>query len=635
MSAPIDPKPATEHTRRAQQMVRQTVVIDDPADFDDSRRGFVATLDPMQITDARGTVVWDMERFSFLDGEAPDTVNPSLWRHGQRSRAHGLFTVAPRIHQIRGFDVANMTIIEGDTGYVVIDPLQSPEAASAGMSLVRSHFGDRPIRAVIFSHSHGDHFGGIRGIVTDDEVAAGDVRLFAPAGFFEHAVSENVYAGTPMSRRGTYMYGITLPASPRGAVGFGLGQAMTTGSSLSLLRPTDIVSETGTAATLDGVEFVFQLTPGAEAPAEMNFYLPQFKALCMAETANHIMHNVYTPRGAEIRDALGWSHYLGEALELFGGEAEVLFISHLWPVWGNDGIREFLGQQRDLYRYLHDETLRLAALGHTPAEIAERVELPAELGRYWSNRGYYGSVRHNVKGIYQKYLGWFTGNPAQLDPHEPAEAAKRYVAFMGGAHRVLEQARVSFEQGDYRWVAEVVGHVVFADPGNAEAKQLQADAFEQLGYQAECGPWRNFYLTGAQELRNGTPTFRNRGTAAGDLVRAMTTDMLANFLAIRLNGPRAADLDVSLALTVIDTGDRRTLTARRGVLTCSSIVRDDAQDVTVSTKDDWARLCQGTATIDQLEESGVLNGSGAARAGLRAILDRCDVFDRGFAIVTP
>ncbi|MFW0793247.1 alkyl sulfatase dimerization domain-containing protein [Gordonia sp. CPCC 205515] len=626
-------KPASSYTVAANQAVLEHLPFEDRRAYDDAHRGFIATLDSMVITDDTGRVVWDLDRYGFLDEDAPATVNPSLWRISQLHSAHGLFKVADRIFQVRGFDISNMTVIEGDTGYLVVDPLTSVECARAGMDLVREHLGDKPIHAIIYTHSHADHFGGVKGIVSDDDVASGKVRIVAPLGFLEHAVSENVYAGNAMTRRAGYMYGTNLPVGANGVVSTGLGIALSQGQ-MSLLQPTDVISGTSEELVLDGLRFEFQYTPDSEAPAEMHFYLPDMKALCMAENVSHHMHNLYTLRGAQVRDSLGWSRYIDEALRRYGKDADVMFICHQWPVWGTEAIGEFLAEQRDMYRYIHDETLRLAAHGYTMNEIAEMVEFPEGLSTSWATRGYYGSLNHNVKGVYQKYLGWFDANPATLHPHTPVESGQRYVEFMGGADEVLRKARKSFDDGDYRWVAQVVNHVVFADPDNQEARELQADALEQLGYQSEAAPWRNFYLSGAQDLREGVRS-DEAALGAGEVIAAMTTDMLLDYLAIRLNGPKASGRNFSLLLDISDTGEYRRAELTRGVLVSTPADGSTGADATLRLpKKALTGLALGAVQLADAVAAGMVEVSGdeAIAYDLFALLD---TFARTFNIVTP
>lgn len=492
----------------------------DRSDFDDVERGFVAALSPGVVTDAAGAVVWDGPSFGFLDDDCPPTVHPSLWRQSRLCARQGLFEVTEGIYQIRGLDLSNMTLVEGDTGVIVVDPLISAETAAAGLALYREHRGDRPVVGVIYSHSHIDHFGGVKGVTGVDDVAAGRCPILAPNGFLEHAVAENVYAGTAMSRRAAYMYGAALPRGPRGAVGAGLGPTTSTGTP-TLIAPTVEIEHTGQSEVVDGVRIEFQMTPGTEAPSEMNFHFPDRRALCMAENATHTLHNLLTLRGALVRDPHVWAKYLTEAINRYAAHSDVLFASHHWPTWGTERLTEFLSVQRDLYGYLHDQTVRAINKGATGIEIAETFRLPPAVEQAWHTRGYYGSVSHNVKAIYQRYMGWFDGNPARLWEHPPVEAARRHVEFMGGAAEVVAKARKSYAEGDFRWVAQVLDYVIFADPGNTDATALQADTLEQLGFGAENGTWRNFFLMGAYELRNGPVgthgdrVGRHRGRAVG------------------------------------------------------------------------------------------------------------------------
>jgi alkyl sulfatase BDS1-like metallo-beta-lactamase superfamily hydrolase len=603
----------------------------DTADFEDARRGFIGTLDPMRIEGSDGRVVWDMERFGFLEGERPETANPSLWRQAQLLAIHGLFEVAPGFYQVRGFDLANMNFIEGDEGVIVVDALVSTECAAAALAIYRKHRGDRAVTGLMYSHSHIDHFGGARGVLTDEEVEAGEIPILAPAGFLEHAVSENVYAGVAMGRRAGYMYGALLEADPLGQLTAGLGPTTSTGT-VTVVPPNVEIVETGQEEVVDGVRFSFQLTPGTEAPAEMNFHCPDRRVLFVAENASHTMHNTLTLRGALVRDPHNWARYLNETIERFGGESDVLFACHHWPCWGADRIADYLSKQRDLYGYLHDQTLRLLNKGYTGAEIAEMVELPPSLDQAWHCRGYYGSVSHNVKAIYQRYMGWFDGNPAHLWGHPPAAAAARYVEFMGGADAVLERARESYEAGDYRWVAEVVNHVVFADPDNEAATELQAKALEQLAFGAENATWRNFFLTGARELREGslgTPTT----VAVGDFVKRLSTEQLFDSMAIRLDGPRARDERIVLNWAIDD--ERYVMTLINGVLTHVRGKQDDHADATVTiTRDAFDRVLLGVTPPMDLLASGELEVEGdGARLGV--LLGLLDEPDPAFAIVTP
>jgi alkyl sulfatase BDS1-like metallo-beta-lactamase superfamily hydrolase len=616
-------KDATVATRAAQARVLASLPADDGADFALARRGFLGT-----IPDAAVGASWSMAPFAFLDGERPDTANPSLWRQAKLNALHGLFEVTPGIYQVRGFDLSNITFVEGERGYIVIDPLISAEPAAAALALMRAHRGDKPVTAVIYTHSHVDHYGGVRGVISDEDIAAG-LEIVAPEGFLEAAVSENVLAGNAMGRRATYMYGALLPRDARGHIDAGLGKTVSLGS-VSLVPPTRAISRTGDRLTLDGVEIVFQVTPDTEAPAEMNFFFPRFRALCMAENCTCHLHNIYTPRGAQVRDAKSWSFYIDEALDLFAGETDVLFASHHWPRSGSDVATRFLAQQRDLYKYIHDQTLRLANHGLGPAEIAEVLRLPPSLAREWHTRDYYGTLNHNAKAVYQRYLGWFDGNPANLHPHPPAEAGRRYVELAGGPQALLAHARAAFDRGDYRWVAEVVNHLVFADPADAAARELQADALEQLGYQAESGPWRAFYLTGAQELRNPRPpSAQPRQGAAGQL-RALPADALLDALSVRLNGEAAGETRIAFTACFIDTGERFAVAMENAVLRHKAGLAGPEARLTRKT---LVELVIGETTLEAALADGRVAGEGAfALAQLLPLLDR---FDFWFEIVMP
>ena len=549
--------------------------FDDERDFADAERGFIAALKPGVVRNAAGQVVWDIDSYAFLNGQAPDTVHPSLWRQSTLNARQGLFEVTEGIYQVRGLDLSNISFVEGDAGVIVIDPLISSETAAAALALYREHRGDRPVTGVIYTHSHADHFGGVKGVLSQDEADAG-VPVIAPHGFLESAIAENVHAGTAMTRRAAYMFGAALPRGPRGSVGAGLGQTTSTGTA-SLIAPTVDITATGQELTVDGVRMVFQLAPGTEAPAEMHFMFPDRRALCMAENATHTMHNILTIRGAVVRDPHAWAGYLTEAIELFGGDADLVFASHHWPTWGRERVLEFLSLQRDLYAYLHDQTLRLINQGLTGEEIAEQFELPPALNRAWHAHGYYGSVSHNVKAIYQRYLGWYDGNPARLWRHPPEQAASRYVAFMGGADAVVDKARASAAEGDLRWAAQVLDHVVFAEPGHRAARDLLAEVLERLGFGSENGTWRNAYLTGAAELRGGS--FGTPVTASADLLSQLTPELFLDAVAIQINGPAAWDLDLAARWVFPDHGASFRTTLRNGVF---SYVRDGAGQVLVT-----------------------------------------------------
>ncbi|GAA4379833.1 alkyl/aryl-sulfatase [Agromyces bauzanensis] len=554
---------ATEAIRAQQRELAASLPFDDTRDLGATDRGFIAAFEPGVVHRDDGAEAWDANEFAFITGDAPDTVNPSLWRQSTLVSKQGLYEVVEGIYQVRGLDLSNISFVEGDTGVIVIDPLISKETAAAALGLYRAHRGDRPVVAVISTHSHIDHFGGVLGIVSHEEVHAGGVQVIAPVGFVGEAVAENVYAGTAMARRAGYMYGAALERGPRGAVGAGLGQSTSTGTP-GILVPTLEIRTTGETHVIDGVEIEFQMAPGTEAPAEMHFLFPQRRALCMAENATHNLHNLLTLRGALVRDPHVWSKYLTEAIERFGDRADVVFASHHWPTWGGDEIREFLGLQRDLYAYLHDQTLRMLNQGLTGAEIAEEIQLPPALENAWHARGYYGAVSHNVKAIYQRYMGWFDGNPARLWPHPPQPLAERYVAAIGGVDRVVELAQAAYDAGDFRWAATLLDHAVFADRDHAAARALYADALEQLAYGSENGTWRNFYLSGATELRGenfGTPTT----TAAPEILAQLTPEQLLDSIAISVDGPSAWDLDLAFDLAFSDLDRNFRVTLRNGV----------------------------------------------------------------------
>jgi alkyl sulfatase BDS1-like metallo-beta-lactamase superfamily hydrolase len=602
-------------------------------DFEEARRGLIASFDPPVVEDERGRVVWDLRSYDFLDGEPPDSADSNLWRQSQLTRIAGLFELAPGFYQLRGFDLSNMHVIEGEEGIVVIDPLVSAETAAAALALYREHRGERPVTGLVYTHSHVDHFGGAKGIVSAEDVEAGKVPVLAPTGFLHHAVSENVFAGTAMGRRAGYMYGALLERGPTGQLGSGLGQTTSLGS-ITLIPPTVEIAETGQSEVLDGVRMTFQLTPGTEAPAEMNIHFPDAKALCVADNVARSMHNILTPRGALVRDPRIWASYLDEAIELFGATSVVLFSGHHWARWGREQIVDLLEKQRDLYTYLHDQTLRLLNKGYTGPEIAETVELPPSLAEEWHCREFYGSISHNTKAIYQRYMGWFDGNPAHLWEHPPQEQARRYVEFMGGSEAVLEKARQSFESGDCRWVAEVVNHVVFAEPENEAARQLQADALTQLGYGAENATWRNFFLMGAKELREGiggTPT----AAAPPDIVANLSVSQLLDAMAIRLDGPRAWETHLRIDWVIAAPDQEHALTVRNGVLHHRPGRHEPSADAALLLdRDALNQLLLKAADIAQLAESGRLRveGDGEAIGELLGLLDEPDP---GFPIVTP
>lgn len=624
--------PALPATAAANRAVAMELPFEDQRDLELATRGRVAELPPELVTHTGGRVVWDPGAYDFLDHDCPDTVNPSLWRQARLVTTGGLFEVAPGFYQVRGLDLSNMTLVEGGRGVVVIDPLISTETAAAALALYRAHRGERPVTGLVYTHSHVDHFGGARGVLTDEEVAAG-VPVIAPEGLVEHAVSENLYAGTAMARRATFMYGALLPTGPEGQVTAGLGPTTSTGT-VTLIPPTLDITETGQEVTVDGVRMVFQLTPGTEAPAEMNFFFPEHRLLCAAENATHNLHNVLTLRGALVRDPRRWSRYLDETIELFGADLDAVFASHHWPTWGNEAALTFLREQRDLYGYLHDQTLRLLNDGLTGPEIAEQLELPPSLARSWHCRGYYGSLSHNAKAVYQRYMGWYDGNPAHLWPHPPEAAATRYVEYMGGADAVVERARGSYAAGDLRWVAEVLNHVVFARPDHTEARELLADAYRQLAYGAENATWRNAYLVAATELAQG-PEGAATTTAARDLLSQLSVDQVFASMATRLDGPRAWDEHLLVNWTFTDLDEHHLLHLENGVLGHRpGRHHPEAHASLTTTRADLVRMLVRELPIVEALEDGrlVIEGDADALARLMGLLSRPDPH---FAIVEP
>lgn len=632
---PISAKPASDITRDSNLAWLKRLPFADTADFDDARRGLIEAFAGV-VENADGQPVWNRMAYNFLDGNAaPDSVNPSLWRIAQLNNIAGLFQVRDRVYQVRGLDLSNMTIIEGDSGLILIDPLISAETAHAGLELYYKHRPHKPVVAVIYSHAHVDHFGGVRGVIDEADVKAGKVRVIAPQGFYEHAVSENVLAGPAMMRRAQYMYGALLPRGERGQVDAGLGKGVPANATITLIAPSEVISQPLETRTVDGVEIEFQLTPGTEAPAEMNMYFPQFKTLCMAENATHTQHNVLTLRGALVRDPKIWAHYLDESLVRYGDKTEVLFAQHHWPTWGAEHIHDYLADQRDMYAFLDSQTLRLINQGLTPNEIAAQLTaLPPRLANKWYSRDYYGSLSHNVRAVYQRYMGFYDGNPANLDPLPPEDAAPRYVAAMGGAEAVLANARKAFDAGDYRWASQLLNHLVFAEPDNAEARNLEADALEQLGYQSENATWRNIYLTGALELRNGTVKLKMSDGSA-DMVRALTPSLFFDYLAVHIDALKEADNDLLINWRFTDLGEDYALTLHNGVLTHRNGARHAKADINVSmTKELLDRIAlKQTSFLKEATIGGIDIDGG--RFKLLRLLGGMDQPDPQFNIVTP
>lgn len=623
---PSGSKPAEPAVGARNRAVLGELPFTDRQDFDDAMRGFVATVPNAA----------NPEQYQFLRGDAPDTVNPSLWRLAQLNAIHGLFKVVDGMYQVRGFSLANMTIVEGRTGLIVIDPLSTVASAKEGLDLYFAHRPKRPVVAVVYTHSHSDHYGGAKGVATEDDVQAGRTKVFAPAGFLDAAVSESIIAGNAMGRRAQFQFGAPLPRGPQGNVDAGLGKIDSRGlPGRSMLAPTDSIAQAVDARTIDGVAITFHLAPASEAPAEMHIYFPGLKVLDTAENATHTLHNLLPLRGTEVRDAKGWSKYLGDALDRFGANTEVVIAQHHWPVWGHTNAVRHLEQQRDLYKYVHDQTVRMMNQGLTPTEIAESLRLPKGLEPVWAARGYYGTLSHDSKAVYQKYLGWYDGNPAVLNGLPPVESARKYVEYMGGAAVIVARARDDFRQGNYRWVAQVMDQVVFADPTNADARALVADAFEQLGYLAESATWRNAYLLGARELRNGVPAARSRQALDAEFIGAMPASLVFDYLGTTLNGERAETAKMVLNWTFTDTRESLVSTLDHAALTYvpgKTVPTADASVTTTRAVFDAVVLRQ--RTFADAQQQGTLAVTGNA-ARFTELMSYFDDFNPAFNVVEP
>ncbi len=617
----------TAHAR-----TRAELPFADTQDFADAVRGFIATVPDATLMHASGKPIWSMAPYAFQQAEvAPDTVNPSLWRQSQLNLNHGLYEVVSGVYQVRGLDIANMTLIEGEHGVIVVDTLTSVEGAQAALKLYRGHRGERPVTAVIYTHTHTDHWGGSPGVVSAADAAAGRVPVIAPDLFMHHLVLENVTAGNAMLRRGMYQFGRLLPPGPRGQVDCGLGKSMAVGT-VGLVPPNDLIKATGDSRVIDGVEF--QMAPNSEAPAEMHFFVPKYKLLCLAENATHNFHNLLPFRGSQVRDAAAWSGYLGEALTLWGADVVALVGQHHWPVWDNARVRAYVKAQRDLYKYVHDQTVRLMNKGLDAQEIAEALKLPDSIAKNWHTRDYYGTVKHNAKAIYQHYLGWYDANPATLDPLPRQETGRKMIAYMGGIDAAVSRARDDFAKGEFRWVAQVMSHAVFGDPGHTGARALLADAFEQLGYLAESSTWRNAYLFGALELREGMRKIPMRAAISAETVPALSDAQIFDTLAVRLDGPRAAGQPLRLNWLFADSGKRYVLDLDNAVLHAHPVTSamPDAPSVETSRPAINAIVC-GHQSFEDAITSGRISGDGLDR--LRAIVALLEPIARMFEIVEP
>ncbi|WP_322071406.1 alkyl/aryl-sulfatase [Paraburkholderia bannensis] len=626
---------ATQATIDAQVAAQRTLPNDDPLDIEEAKRGFIGTIPDAEIRDAYGRLVWSMADYAFLDEEnAPPTANPALWRQARLNRLHGLFAVTNRIYQVRGFDLSNVTLIEGDSGLIVIDPLTCRETAQAALELYFAHRPRRPVVAVIYSHSHTDHFGGVKGVIDEASVRAGQCAIIAPEGFMEEAVSENVLAGTAMERRSQFQFGQTLARSACCQIDAGLGKTMPSGS-ITLIEPTQLIRQETETHTIDGVEIVFQLTPDSEAPAEMHFFFPQLRALNVAENGTRTLHNLCPLRGAQVRNAKLWSRYLNQAIERYAGNADVVFAQHHWPSWGTARLTAFLEQQRDLYKYLHDQTLRLINRGQTAAEIAESLALPDALAAQWHTRGYYGTISHNVKAIYQRYLSWYDGNPSHLHALPDEASAPRYVEYMGGADAMLARAHRDFARGEYRWVAEIMNRLVFAQPDLRAARELGAAALEQMGFQAESATWRNAYLLGARELREGPGAAAGHVMRSHDLVRSLSDGAFFDYLAVMVDGLKAQALDIRMSWHFTDRDARYALYLKHGALTWSTTAHRGAHDLGVAmTRATLDRILLGETQFGAAVAEGeiVLDGT---KALFGAFLKTLEKPDGRFNVVEP
>ncbi|HVZ69341.1 MAG TPA: alkyl sulfatase dimerization domain-containing protein [Rhizomicrobium sp.] len=612
---------------------RALVEADDRRDFEFAERGFVATRKEPKIMAESGRVAFDLSGYAFLKNAAPSTANPSLWRQAQILTRHGLFKVHERIYQVRGFDVSTVSFIDAGSGWIVVDPLTTKEVARAALDLLFEHAPQKPVLAVIYSHSHVDHYGGVGGVISASDAAAGKVKVIAPEGFLEHAVSENIIAGPAMLRRSRFQFGLTLGHGPEAEITSGLGPRPSLGS-LTLIAPNELVTRTGQEIAVGDVTMVFQLTPGTEAPAEMNFHLPQFRAVFMAENANLTMHNLLPARGALVRDCKAWADYLTESIRLFGAKSDTMFAAHGIPRFGQDEIVAFLTSHRDAYKFLHDQTVRLMNNGLTSSEIAEALALPEVLRKQWFNRGYYGTMSHNSKAIYQRYLGWYDANPANLNPLPPEPAAKKYVAAMGGAPKVMTLAEEAVKEGDLRWAAMLLNHVVFADETNASAREQLAAVYTRLGFESEAGTWRNIYLTGAQELRNG-PVQLPAGGFSPDVLSATTTAMLLDFAAVRVNPQKAAARAFQLNIELTDRNEKILVTVANGVLIHEHGVHDAKAGATVRMKrsDLLMTLFAGVPHEPRVESGDIaIEGDKSLYGALTGLIEP---LTPNFPIVTP
>jgi len=628
-------KAASQFTLDKRQQLLKTLPFTDTEDFQLVKKGLIKRPQKVEIKDDSGNVVWELGNYDFLkDAAGNETINPSLERQAILNMAYGLYQVTDRIYQVRGYDLSNISFIKGDTGWIIIDPLLTAPTAKAAFQLLTQELGKFPVHAVIYSHAHADHFGGVKGVVSQEDVDSGKVQILAPRGFMEHAIKENVLAGNAMTRRATYQYGNILKKGAKGQVDAAIGKGLSTGV-IGLIAPTREIIKDEETLIIDGVEMVMQNTPGTESPAEMNTFFPQFKTIWLAENVIGTVHNIYTLRGAEIRDAQAWSKYINKVIHRFADKSEVMFASHSWPRWGRDYIVEVLEKQRDLYGYLHDKTLNLANRGVTINEIHNELVVPDILAHEWYNRGYHGSYSHNVRGIINKYLGFYDMNPANLNKLSPADSAKKYVSMMGGAEKILQQADKAFAKGEYRWVAELLNHLVLAEPENMKARMLQADTLEQLGYQSESAGWRNNYLVAAYELRNGLPESAAATKAGPDLIKAMSTELIFDFLGVRLNTDKALDKSFSINMILPDINETFLLELKNAHLNNIANVTSQKADVSVTiNRKDLNLLLLKQVSFQQLLKNGAMKTNGDPMI-FGQLLTMMDDFPFWFNIITP
>jgi len=629
------PKPASTFTQKANEAVYSKLNFEDTEDFKDAKRGFIATITDGKVLSKTGNTAVDVNTFNFIKGKSPATVNPALWRQAQLNNINGLFKITNGVYQVRGIDAANISFIETKNGYVVVDALTISEASAAAYELVKKHVANKPILAVIVTHSHGDHYGGIEGLVTIDDIKSGKVQFITPKGFYEEAVSENVLLGNVMRRRAGYQFGLGLERNDKSQVDIGLGKPFLGGGTSSLLQPNSEIEKTGQTLNIDGLELIFQLTPNSEAPAELTLFAPAQKVFFSAEIASHTYHNVLTPRGAKTRDAKAWAGYLDEAIDLFGDKTEFVVPSHTWPVYGHDKGITFLEKQRDLYKYVHDQTVHLANNGLNKDEIAEEIKLPAELAKEWYNRDFYGTVKHNAKATYQFYLGWWDGNPAEYDKLPQVEAAKKYVEWFGGEETAVKKAAESYQKGEYRWVAEVLKHVIFANPNNTAAKNLQADAFEQIAYQSESGIWRDLYLSGAKELREGVIVPKNPVNRAAGFLSTLTPEAIFDYLSVTVDGNKAAGKDIKLRFVFPELKKNILVYLKNGVLHQSEKrVNEQAEFTLAISKEKFVQLLTKPETAREIltSEGVVFEGDPFKFRELASVFEPANPY---WNIVTP